>query len=216
MLLLCTLASVAIGYLLGSIPVGFLAARALRGIDVTKVGSGRIGGSNVLRAAGWVPAILTVLGDTLKGYGPVLLARVIAPDVPVAPILAGLGSVAGHNWSIFLRFTGGVGTATSVGAGLALLPLPTAVSMAVGVTAVAIWKHTSLGSITFALMLILTSIVSGVTGATAMVTVLFTVGTAVMALRRLRPNIERLRRGTERKLGEFIPAGKKDVQHDRS
>jgi len=65
-------------------------------------------------------------------------------------------------------------------------------------------------------MLVVTSIVSGVTGATGMQNVVFTVGTALLALYQLRPNIERLRRGTERKLGEYIPAGEKDVQRNHS
>ena len=214
--MLRTVASVCIAYLFGAIPSGFLAARLLKGVDVTKVGSRHTGGSNVLRAAGVVPAILTIVGDGLKGYGAVALARVIAPEVALAAVLAGLASVVGHNWSVFLGFSGGVGTAASVGAGFALMPLPTGVSLLVGAVVVAIWRRTSLGSITFALMLILTSIVSGVTGATGMDRVLFAAGTGVMALWELRPNIERLRLGTERKLGEYIPAGQKDVQRDHS
>jgi len=211
-----TLACIVIGYLLGSIPVGFLAAHLIKGIDVTRIGSGRTGGSNVLRSAGVVPAVLTVLGDAAKGYGSVLLARSIAPDVALAPVLAGLASVVGHNWSVFLHFAGGVGTMASFGVGMALVPVPTLVSAAVGMATVAIWRHTSSGSITFALMLVVTSIVSGVTGATGMQNLVFTVGTALLALYQLRPNIERLRRGTERKLGEYIPSGEKDVQRNHS
>ena len=213
-MLLRAIAAICSAYLLGSVPIGFLAARLLRGIDVTRVGSGRTGGSNVLRAAGLVPAIVTVLGDAGKGYGAVALAQLIAPGLPLVAVLAGVASVVGHNWSVFLGFSGGVGTMTSGGAGVALLPLPTGVSALVGGVVVAIWKHTSLGSITFALMLILTSLVSGITGATGMERVLFALGTGIMALYNLRPNIKRLREGTERKLGQYIPAGKKDVQRD--
>jgi len=212
LLVVRALVSIVAAYLIGAIPSGYVAARLIKGVDVTKVGSGRIGGSNVLRAAGLLPAILTVLGDLAKGYAGVALAGVIAPDASLAPVLAGLASVAGHNWSVFLGFDGGVGTATTFGAALALMPLPAGVALATGIVVTLIWRHTSLGSITFALMLILAGIVSGAAGATPMDRVLFAAGTSAMALWELRPNIERLRRGTERKLGEYIPTGKNDVQ----
>jgi len=215
LILFRTLLTIIASYVLGAIPSGYLAAKLIKGVDVTQVGSGRIGGSNVLRAAGVVPAILTVLGDLGKGYGAVALAGLIAPGIPLAPVLAGLSAVGGHNWSVFLGFDGGVGTATTFGAALALLPLPAGVAIATGALVVLIWRHTSLGSITFALVLMLASIVSGAAGATPMDRVLFAVGTSAMALWELRPNIARLRQGTERKLGEYIPAGKKDTQRHR-
>jgi len=208
---LISLLAVSLAYLVGSIPSGYLAAKLLANVDVTRVGSGRTGGSNVLRAAGVVPAVVTVLADLGKGYAAVSLATMMAPAVPITAVLAGLAVVAGHNWSVFLGFDGGVGTATTLGAALALVPLPAGVSLAAGLAAVAIWRHTSLGSLTLAGTLTLGCIVAAVLGAIPVRYVLFALGSSLMSVWELRPNIARLRRGTERKLGQYIPRGRNDV-----
>jgi glycerol-3-phosphate acyltransferase PlsY len=102
MLWIRSLIALVCAYLLGAIPVGYIAAKLLKNVDVRKVGSGRTGATNVLRAAGVVPAALTVVGDFLKGCLAVALARVLVPGLPLMAALGGLGAVAGHNWSIFL------------------------------------------------------------------------------------------------------------------
>lgn len=210
-MLLELLATVIVGYVLGSIPVGYLAGRLLAHVDVRRVGSGRTGGSNVLRSAGVVPAALTVLGDVGKGYGAILLARWISADLAVGGALAGLAVVAGHNWSAFLGLRGGVGTATTLGAALALAPMPAGVATGAGLISVAIWRHTSLGSLTVAAVLTLACGIGAALGALPGDRALFALGAGLMSLWELRPNIERLRRGTERKLGQSIPTGARDV-----
>jgi len=204
-------AAVVSAYVLGSIPAGYLWAKLLKNVDVTKVGSGRTGAGNVLRAAGAVPAALTFLSDFGKGYGAVVLARWLAPDVPAGAVLAALCAVGGHNWSVFLRFDGGVGTMTTVGACLALMPVAAAAGLVAGGLALLIWRYTSLGSLTLAAALMLASIVGAVEGVWPPFYVLFALGTSAMAVWELRPNIQRIRKGTERKLGQFIRTGQVDV-----
>ena len=111
MSLLISVIAILIAYLFGSIPMGYLVAR-LYGIDVTQSGSGRIGGTNVLRAAGAPAAGLTVLGDLLKGLIPIYFIVILGH--PLTSALAASATVIGHNYSIFLRFRGGVGAGTAV------------------------------------------------------------------------------------------------------
>src|SRR5215213_8456346 len=97
------------GYGLGSVPTGLLVGRAY-GVDVRRVGSGNIGMANVLRSAGKSAAALTMLGDMLKGFMPVVAAVALA-------------AVAGHCWPIFLQFKGGKGVATGAGTSIGLAPV---------------------------------------------------------------------------------------------
>ena len=109
------------GYLLGSVPTGFLAGRA-RGVDVRRAGSGNIGVANVLRTVGKWPAIVTMAGDMLKGFAPVFLARTVVENDWVVAAVA-LAAVAGHCWPLFLRFKGGKAVATGAGTTIALAPV---------------------------------------------------------------------------------------------
>ncbi|MBC7338664.1 MAG: glycerol-3-phosphate acyltransferase [Firmicutes bacterium] len=105
-------------YLIGSFPSGYLIGRAVRGLDIRRVGTGNVGTTNVVRNVGWPAGILTALLDAGKGMGVVLLAR--EGWGPTAPLLALPCAVIGHNWPVWLRFHGGGGLATFVG-GLALM-----------------------------------------------------------------------------------------------
>src|SRR5215210_5161735 len=93
------------GYVLGSVPTGFLIGRAW-GVDVRRAGSGNIGMANVLRTVGKWPAVITMAGDMLKGFAPVFLARTVVENEWVVAVVA-LAAVVGHCWSIFLGFKGG-------------------------------------------------------------------------------------------------------------
>jgi len=126
-------------FLMGSIPTGIVLA-ATKGIDLRKVGSGNIGATNVLRAMGKEAALITLVGDMAKGFIPVLVARHFFPDTGIQfSALAsmpfqisnthtalegavGLAAILGHNFSIFLKFKGGKGVATSLGVAVALSP----------------------------------------------------------------------------------------------
>ena len=187
------------GYLLGSIPVGLLVVRAVTGKDVREVGSGRIGGTNVLRAAGpWV-ALLTSLGDVAKGLLAVYLARVVV-GVPAVEALAGLAAVAGHNYSIFIGFKGGAGTATTIGGAIGLWPWNGVILLGVGAAVVTAARYASVGSITVALLLpIILALRAWLAGA-PWAYLIHGLGTAALTLWALRPNIRRLREGNERRM----------------
>lgn len=112
------------GYLLGAVPTGLLVGRALRGVDVRQHGSGHTGGLNVSRAAGTWAGVLTAAIDVLLAIAAILGARLIS-DNPWATTAAGAMAVVGHNWSIFIRFHGGIGLSSLGGAMVTLVPLPT-------------------------------------------------------------------------------------------
>lgn len=138
-------AAILIGYLLGAVPVGFLACR-IWGVDIRAVGSGRTGATNAWRAAGLKAALPTALGDALKGVAAVVLVRWLldnlvleAPwELPILAIAAAGGAaVLGHNWSVFLGFKGGAGGITCALTCLALNPMVGLIVVAVG--AVLLW-----------------------------------------------------------------------------
>jgi glycerol-3-phosphate acyltransferase PlsY len=186
------------GYLLGSIPVGLLVVRAMTGKDVRDVGSGRIGGANVMRAAGpWV-ALLTGLCDGAKGLLAVYLARAVV-GIPAVEALAGLAAVAGHNYSIFIGFKGGAGTATTIGGAIGLWPWGGPILIVVGVAVVAITRYTSVGSITIALLLPVILALRAYLADAPWAYLIHGLGTAALTLWALRPNIRRLLAGNERR-----------------
>jgi glycerol-3-phosphate acyltransferase PlsY len=112
------------GYLLGAMPTGVLVSRALRGTDVRQQGSGHTGGLNVSRVAGFWGGALTAVGDALLGVAAAAGAPLLA-DNPWAATVAGVAAVVGHDWSVFIRFGGGIGLSSLGGALLVLAPLRT-------------------------------------------------------------------------------------------
>jgi glycerol-3-phosphate acyltransferase PlsY len=133
-------------YLLGAVPFGMVYARFLSGVDVRSVGSGNIGATNVLRAAGKSAAVLTLLSDGLKGAAPVLLANhVLAGDWPA--VLCGAAAVLGHNFPVYLRFKGGKGVATSLGVVLGVSPLIGLACLVIWLASALLWKYSSLAAL---------------------------------------------------------------------
>ncbi|HID86544.1 MAG TPA: glycerol-3-phosphate 1-O-acyltransferase PlsY [Anaerolineae bacterium] len=188
-----------IGYLIGSIPMGLLIGKWC-GVDVRQLGSGRTGGTNVYRAAGIGPAILTALLDIAKGALAVLIARMILPS-PSAMVLAGLGAVMGHNWSCYIRFRGGAGTAPSLGALLLLSPLTFFIATPLGLIALVLSRYASVGSMVISILAALSLVILILSGRLPREYLLYAVGQAALIFYALRPNIQRLRAGTERRLG---------------
>ncbi len=113
-----------LGYLLGAVPTGVLVCRALRGADVRQQGSGHTGGLNVSRSAGMWAGALTAVVDVLLGMAAVAGATLMT-DNPWAATVAGVMAVVGHNWSVFIRFGGGIGLSTLAGTLLWLSPVLT-------------------------------------------------------------------------------------------
>ena len=196
---LLSIATLASAYLLGSIPVGLVVVRVVTGKDVREVGSGRTGGTNVLRAAGpWV-ALLTVLGDGAKGLLAVWLARAVV-GLPAIEALAGLLAVVGHNYSIFIGFKGGAGTVTTIGGAIGLWPWNGAILIVVGAAVITTTRYASLGSITVALLLPMIFALRAWLAGAPWVYLVHGVGTAALTLWALRPNIRRLLEGNERRV----------------
>lgn len=184
------------GYLLGSVPTGLLAGRA-RGVDVRRSGSGNIGMANVLRTVGKGAAVFTMVGDMLKGFLPVLAARLLTDNNWVVAAVA-LAAVAGHCWPLFLGFKGGKGVATGAGASIALAPVVGLVLFAVWWGVVFVSRYTSLGAI---VTMVAGPIAFLLTGQPAPY-VLYTVVGGALVLWRHRENARALLAGTERKIGE--------------
>lgn len=193
------MAVLALAYLAGAFPTGYLVARALAGVDVRRVGSGRTGGTNVLRSVGPLAAIVTVLGDGLKGVLAVSLARAMVGS-PVAVAVAGVAVVLGHNYSVFLGWDGGAGTATSIGAALTVHPLFGSAAMALGAAVLVGFRYASLASIAVLLALAVLFGGAALWGGLPAVYALYTAVAALVCIAELRPNIARLLAGTERKL----------------
>src|SRR5919206_5332891 len=117
------LALVAFGYLLGSVPCGWVVMKLYRNLDVRKLGSGNIGAANVFRAGGPGAFAATVSLDALKGFLPVVLGIALGVQDEIGLAAIGLAAVIGHTWPLYLRFRGGKGVATSGGVLLALAPV---------------------------------------------------------------------------------------------
>ena len=199
MIYLLSIAAVLICYLCGSIPVGYVVAR-LYGVDVTASGSGRTGGTNVLRAAGPVAAAVTVLGDMLKSLIPVYFFSFICSPLVIS--VAAAAAVVGHNNSIFLGFRGGVGAGTALGA-LAGLSFPVCLIAGFsGLAALIVTRYASVLSATIAVLALITLIVFATLGYTPYGYILFGVLNLAIMFYALRPNFARLRAGTERKVGQ--------------
>lgn len=186
----------AAAYLLGSISWGKLFGK-LRGVDLLQVGSGSTGGTNALRAMGPVIGLIVGLLDCGKGIVAVLLARHFATAEWVS-LAAGLIVVVGHNYSIFLKFKGGKGIATTAGVYLVLTPLALACAIPVSLLAIFLTRFVSLGSLIFVAQMPLFILTINPQPELIVLAGLL----AVLAFIRHSGNIKRLRGGSERRLGE--------------
>lgn len=192
-------ALIGLGYLLGSLPMGVIVARLTGGTDPRTVGSGRTGGTNVLRAMGPGRAVLVASLDVAKGALAILVARAAGADESVQA-LAGLAAVLGAWKSVFLRFGGGRGVGTGVGAMLVVSPAIVAISAPLFAILVGVTGYVSLGSLLATAVGALLSILAVVTGSLDAGWLLFILpGLAIVWLAHL-DNIRRLLDGTERKI----------------
>jgi glycerol-3-phosphate acyltransferase PlsY len=203
--ILIYLATALCAYLLGSIPFGFLVAKA-KGIDIRSVGSGNIGATNAMRVLGKPAGIFVLLMDALKGYAAVWLCLQIllhqganASVLQIDPIIAGIGAVLGHNYTCWLKFKGGKGIATTAGVYLALAPWALLIAFVVFILAVAVTRYVSVGSIAGAVALPTTVwIMSPSNLFLCIVTTLL----GILAIYKHKGNLQRLAAGTENRLGQ--------------
>jgi glycerol-3-phosphate acyltransferase PlsY len=140
------------GYLFGAVPVGVLVGRVW-GFDPRTVGSGNIGATNVARAGGKIPALITFGADVLKGFIPIQLGKLVVGSVPPVLALVGFATFVGAVASIFLKFHGGRGVAASVGVWLGLAPTPVAIALGVFAAVLLASRIVSLASVSAALAL---------------------------------------------------------------
>lgn len=188
-------------YLLGSVPMGVFVVRAYTGKDIRETGSGRIGGTNAMRAAGFFAGFITGVSDLAKGFGAVYIGRLLAPGMPWVEVACGAAVVAGHNWSIYLRFKGGAGAATNIGAATALWPFMTPILLPIGLAVLFLSGYASVASTFIAMSVpILLAVAAKVFGL-PWVYVLHGIATLVMITLALVPNYRRLLQGTERLVG---------------
>ena len=205
-MLACTLTALA-AYLLGSVPTGYLVARA-RGIDIRTVGSGNIGATNVFRYLGKPAGIFVLLADALKGW---LAVVVIVRGLRAAlhwsfdpqtqewlSICAGLFAVLGHNYTCWLHFKGGKGIATSAGVLVALVPSALFIILGIWIVVFALTRYVSLASMCGSAAL---PVATWLTGESSTM-IIVTSAMAVLAIYKHKANIQRLWAGTEPRIGQ--------------
>ncbi|GEM48070.1 glycerol-3-phosphate 1-O-acyltransferase PlsY [Deinococcus cellulosilyticus] len=184
-----------LSYLFGSIPIGLLIAR-LYNIDITKVGSGNIGATNIQRNLGWGPALVVLAFDIFKGGIVLYLAKMLGmSDFYLAA--CALAAVLGHNYSIFLKFKGGKGVATSIGTLLVMNPLIGLGTVVIAVGIMYLTRFVSAGSMMGGIAAVLLLLYHG----DPLWQVVTATGLALLILWTHRDNFQRLQAGTERRLG---------------
>jgi glycerol-3-phosphate acyltransferase PlsY len=190
------LISAVTGYLLGSIPFGYLLVRAFRGADVRSTGSGNIGATNVARTSP-ILGLLTLVFDVLKGIAAVGLALTMFPGNRTVAFVAALAAISGHVFPVWLRFRGGKGVATGLGSFVLLTPKAILLTLVVFVLMVATFRYVSLASVTAAASLPVFALLLR-EGSGSVQIVLVSLSSALIILKH-RQNIRRLMGGTEPK-----------------
>jgi len=191
-------------YVLGSIPTGFLVARA-KGVDIRSVGSGNIGATNVFRILGRPAGVFVLLFDGLKGFAACAwLAELIIREFAVPPengvylrLAAGLAVVLGHNYTCWLGFKGGKGIATSAGALTALVPWALLIILSLWVLLFAITRYVSIGSLAASFALPFATWFTTQNRALTFVTGAM----GALAIYKHKTNVRRLLNGTEHRVG---------------
>lgn len=198
-----------IAYLMGSIPFGFFVVKIINGRNVLKIESGRTGGTNAMRAAGVFAGVLTASLDVLKGAGTAWVVGWLAPQQPWVQVGAALLAIIGHNYSVFLVYRkngkwalrGGAGGATALGGAIALwnpialiiLPIALLVYLFIG--------YASVTTMSIAFIAMIVFIVRAIMGLSPWIYVLYGAFALFVLVWALRPNIKRLKEGTERVVG---------------
>jgi glycerol-3-phosphate acyltransferase PlsY len=184
-----------VSFIIGSIPFGIIIAKS-KGINLKKVGSGNIGATNVLRSLGKWPAALTLLGDILKGTAAVAIGRYFGVG-PVYEGLVGFSAILGHNFSIFLGFRGGKGVATSLGVLSIYSPQTALFTLIIWLVTVMITKYSSMGALVSFGFLPINILLFDNKGKLFVVVLI----TILIYIRHM-DNIQRLIKGTERRIGQ--------------
>lgn len=207
MQLVIHIALVLLSYIIGSIPFGLLIVKLKTGKDIREVESGRTGGTNAMRAAGFWAGFTTAMLDIMKGAIGMLIARWISPDAYVVHVLAGLAAILGHNHSIFLaerdengklRLRGGAGGAPSVGGAMGIWPGSILIILPLGMLTFFTIGIASVTTMAVALFAIIVFAIRASQGLMPWTYVWFGVGAELLLIFALRPNLIKLFAGKER------------------
>jgi acyl phosphate:glycerol-3-phosphate acyltransferase len=193
-----------VSYFIGSIPFGFILVKMFTGRDVRQHGSGRTGGTNAWRAAGKLPGLLTALLDGLKCSAAIWTAQVVLPEDTryLGMAMTGLAVILGHNHSIFMHFKGGAGGAPCVGGVLGLWPPALLIILPIGVF---VWLGIGYASLATLSVSVVTTIIFAYRAFILQAPsahpefVLYGLGSCILIAWALRPNLQRLLRGEEKK-----------------
>jgi len=192
-----------IGYLIGSVSPSYLLGKWLRGIDLRNYGSGNVGATNAFRVLGPGPGITAFILDATKGAAAVLVAAVIwrqTYHLELVKVLGGVAAICGHNWTVFLKFKGGKGVATSAGVMGALVPPVIIILLVIFLLIVFLTRYVSLGSVTVAILLPFLVWLREGKGIIAYLSIFV----ALFVVVRHIPNLKRLLAGKEHKFGVRI------------
>lgn len=209
-MVLKVLAILVLSYLIGAIPIGWLIVKLFNGTDVRTHGSGRVGGTNVMRAAGFIAGLLTSVGDAGKGILAGFIAAAILPSSIWVKIIAVILAVVGQIFSVFLiektsegkwKLRGGAGGSTTLGGAIALVPyswmiiLPLIVLVYIGI------GYASITTISIAFFSLILFGYEAAVGLGPWEYVFYGAATLIIVLYALRPNLKRLAEGNERAVG---------------
>ena len=200
--------AVIFGYILGSIPFGLLIVKIKTGKDIREIESGRTGGTNAMRAAGFWAGLLTAIMDIMKGAVAVWVAQWLAPDNHLVHLFAPVAAILGHNYSIFLisrgdtdgklRFHGGAGGAPALGGAVGFWPWSLPIVFALGALVFFSLGIASVTTMSVALFVTIIFAVRAYLGLMQWTDVLYGVIAGGLLLWALRPNIRKLLAGNER------------------
>ena len=196
-----------VAYFIGAIPTGYILGKLIKGIDIREHGSGNVGATNVFRTMGKIPGLIVFIIDFLKGFIvvtliPFCLIKFFSDPVVFSYgfmyLLLGISAISGHIWTIFLKFKGGKGVATTAGVIAGQSPVIFAVCFVIWITIFSVWRYVSLASIAAAISLPFFAVLSG----KSLEFKIFCAIIAVLAVYSHRTNIKRLIQGNEKKLGQ--------------
>jgi len=198
-----------LAYLMGSIPFGFLVVKIINGRDVLKIASGRTGGTNAMRAAGVGAGVITAVLDVLKGAGTAWVVSWLAPQMPWVQVGAALLAIIGHNYSIFLihrkdgkwALRGGAGGATALGGAIALWNPIAFIILPIAIIVYLFIGYASVTTMSIAFIAMVVFIIRAIMGLSPWAYVLYGALALFVLVWALRPNLKRLKEGTERVVG---------------
>jgi len=193
---LIAIAALVASYVLGSIPTGLWLGLWLRKVDIREAGSRNIGATNTMRVLGKPLGAAALTGDVLKGLIPVLAAEQLRPELVHLPLLCGIAAILGHSFSLFLKFRGGKGVATSAGVFLGLATWPTLIAIGIFAAVVAATRYVSAGSILAALSLSISVWFFPVSDVVRVVVMVV----AALIIVKHRSNVQRILKGEENRV----------------